>query len=48
MKKYPKSQTISLVKKGATALLILEIGAFAAFYHVYHRMNTERGECSFT
>lgn len=42
MRKYPKSQTVNLVKKGAGVLLILEIGAFGAFYHVYHRMNTER------
>ncbi|KAK8384545.1 hypothetical protein O3P69_014252 [Scylla paramamosain] len=42
MKKYPRSQTVSLVKKGATALFVLEVGVFAGLYYVYHRMNTDR------
>lgn len=42
MRKQPKSQTISFIKKGAAFLLAAEVFAFAGCYYVYHRMNTDR------
>lgn len=42
MKKHPKSQTISFIKRGAAFLLGAELIAFSGCYYVYHRMNTDR------
>lgn len=42
MRKQPRSQFINLVKKGAAAVFIAEVGAFGVCYYIYHHMNTDR------
>ncbi|KAK8721041.1 hypothetical protein OTU49_012960 [Cherax quadricarinatus] len=42
MKKYPRSQLFSFIKKSAAVLFALEVGAFGGLYYVYNRMNTDR------